>query len=215
VAKHLEDGRAIQDLLIGITAHQLFQKPTSEELIKLWKLISPSSELLQEISASLIELPLTEASRLAAVELEKIRILHQTDVDRLNEKLAQAKEDADKLMAALESRGNFVSEARGDVELGVARKYGEALARLIRRLERDSSKSSLKVILERESAGLKRLDIQLLPAGEESNFDPSIHDSAGLQIALGGKVETLESGALLTIGDKTITLMKAVVKPSS
>jgi len=215
VANHLDDGRSIQDLLICIAAHHLFQKPTSEEIIKLWKLISPSSELLQEISASLIELPLTEASRLAAVELEKIRILHQTDVDELNEKLAQAKEDANKLKSALESRGHSVSEARGDMELGVAKKYGEALARLIRRLERDSSKSSLKEILEREAAGLKRLDIQLVPAGVESNFDPSIHDSAGIQIALGSKVQTLESGALLTIGDKTITLMKAVVKPSS
>jgi len=215
IESHLADASDLRDLVVAISANSIFQRPSSEYLKKIWKIAAEKSQILQDIEDELVLDPVESERRLAEAALNEARERHRADMDELNERLFQVKEDASKLKAALESRGQSVSEARVDVELGVAKKYGEALARLIRRLERDSSKSSLKEILEREAAGLKRLDIQLLPAGEESNFDPSIHDSAGLQIALGGKVETLESGALLTIGDKTITLMKAVVKPSS
>lgn len=212
---HLASANDLKDLVTGITANSMFQKPSSEELTKLWKFAASKSQTLQDIEASLIEQPIENNQRLAGIELTSILSGHKAELEVLSEKLAKAKEDISKLQGALETNGNSVSEARSDIELGVAKKYGETLARMIRRLERDANKSTLKEILDREAAGLERLDIQLLLLGEASNFDPSIHDASGIQIALGNKVEVLETGAVLTAGDKKITLMKAIVKPSS
>lgn len=214
VESHMRFSSEFKDLLTAMNSNFIFGDPSSGELTKLWKLVTLKSKTLQDIEASLVEEPIKNAERLASLELEEVKSQHQAEINLLSSKLAAAKDDLDSTRVALESKGNSISEARGDLELGVAKKYGEALARLIRRLERDSNKSTLTEILDREAAGLKRLDIELLPSGVLVDFDPAIHDAVGIQVSLGNKVEVLETGALLTFGDKRITLMKAVVKPS-
>ena len=214
VESHMRVSAEFKDLVTAMNSNLIFGSPSSGELIKLWKLVALKSKTLQDIEASLVEEPTKNAERLANLELEEVKSQHQAEINLLSSKLAAAKGDLDSTRMALESKGNSISEARGDLELGVAKKYGEALARLIRRLERDSNKSTLTEILDREAAGLKRLDIEILPSGSLADFDPAIHDAVGIQISIGNKVEVLETGAVLTIGDKSITLMKAVVKPS-
>lgn len=214
VESHMRFSSEFKDLLTAMNSNFIFGDPSSGELTKLWKLVTLKSKTLQDIEASLVEEPIKNAERLASLELEEVQSQHQAEINLLSSKLAAAKGDLDSTRVALESKGNSISEAREDLELGVAKKYGEALARLIRRLERDSNNSTLTEILDREAAGLKRLDIELLPSGVLVDFDPAIHDAVGIQISLGNKVEVLETGALLTFGDKRITLMKAVVKPS-
>lgn len=214
VERHMRFSTEFKDLVTAMNSNFIFGSPSSGELIKLWKLVALKSKTLQDIEASLVEEPTKKAERLANLELEEVKSQHQAEINLFSSKLAAAKGDLDSTRMALESKGNSISEARGDLELGVAKKYGEALARLIRRLERDSNKSTLTEILDREAAGLKRLDIEILPSGSLADFDPAIHDAVGIQISIGNKVEVLEAGALLTFGDKRITLMKAVVKPS-
>jgi hypothetical protein len=215
VEQHVSEADSLPDLAVAIQANTIFGAPATNDLIRVWKSASARSEVLRDIQANLVSAPVENTRLLGESLLSKQSEAHQLKLNSLNEEIESLKATVTSLETAMQRGQANLGETKVGLEQGVTRKFGEAVARLIRRMEREAGKTHFNDILAKEANGLSRLGMTILPANTTQPFDPSRHDSIGTTIELGANVTIIETGLLLLLGKDTITVLKAVVHPAN
>ena len=214
VDRHVAESDSLQHLTLAFQANIIFGTPESRDLIRIWKSALGKSNELQEIQKALIDGPV-ENMRISGDKREKdLAASYQTELDSLNTEIANLQAAIATLEATMERGKENLGDTKAGLETGISRKYGEAIARIIRRMEREAGKNPFQDIISKESSGLSRLGISLLISGSTQAFNPAMHDSVGQNLELGANVTIIETGVLLLLGKDTITLLKAVVRPA-
>lgn len=206
---------SVQDLGLTFDSYVFFGIPDAQGLMKIWKLVSAKSDLLQEIEMLLAEAPLQELEKTGKASLQKITLEFEEETATLQSEIEKLKEALKHMDSAILRSQEALGGSKAELEAGIAKRFSEAIGRLVRRIEREFGKNSFQSILEKESNSLSRLGIELLLSGSEVEYDPVRHDAVGHNPALGDLVTIVETGLLLANGDTRITILKALVRPSS
>jgi hypothetical protein len=214
VEKHVHDSDSLQDLAIGLEAAGIFGSPSARELTRIWMSVALKSPVLHEIEQGLVDTPVKNMKASGEKRLAQASATHQLEIEALNEEIVNLRASISTLEATMQRGRENLGDTKAGLESGISRKYGEAIARVIRRLEREAGKAPFQDIIAKESSGLGRLGISLLLSGTTQPFEPAIHDSVGQNLKLGSNVTIIETGVLLLLGKDTITLLKAVVRPA-
>lgn len=214
VERHVAESESVKHLSIALEANTIFGIPDAEGLIRVWKTAAGKSAVLQDIEAELVSSPLQMMKSKGETLLSEQEILHQNVNAALKAEIAKLQSAISSLDAAMQKGRESLGDAKLGLEMGVTKKFAEAIARLVRRMEREAGKAPFQEILAKEVNGLSRLGMTVIPAGTVEPFDPAKHDSIGVTIPLGASVTIIETGLLLLLGKDTITVLKAVVHPA-
>lgn len=214
VERHVAESDSVRDLAVALESNTVFGVPDSEGLIRVWKTVAAKSAVLQDIEAELVSFPLQIMKSKGETLLAEQEILHQNATAALKAEIDKLQSAISSLDAAMQRGKENLGDAKLGLEMGVTKKFAEAVARLVRRMEREAGKAPFQEILAKETKGLSRLGMTVVPAGTLEPFDPSKHDSIGVTISLGSNVTIIETGLLLTLGKDTMTILKAVVHPA-
>jgi flagellar motility protein MotE (MotC chaperone) len=215
IPSHLSSSTKLSDLIVLLQASDWLEIDSASDLKQLWVKLHSKSPLLLNLGQSISEEPVNKA-RLELQdkydnELRQKKSIYDVSLQQIDKLSAEIKS----LEEALKRGQEDADSIRSGLEVSISRKYASGIAKIIRRLERETGKKPFSEIIAREAAGLLRLGIELLPAGEIQPFSPSIHDSAGQVIQKNAQIVILETGVVLLFGEDRISLLKAVVKPAS
>ena len=214
IERHLEASDTVRDFSVALDSNSVFGLPTSRDLVKIWAMISTKSSILRDIEDHFSAAPVASVRSRADAEFKGQAERHKTELDLMEQTISQLRDSVKSLETALQRGKDNLGDTKIGLETGIARKFADAIARLIRRMEREAGKSDFMEILGKESRGLERLGIHIIKSGGSEGFDPTRHDPVGLSIAQGAVVTIVESGLLLSIGEDKITILKAVVQPN-
>lgn len=214
IDRHVSDSDSLQDLAIGLEANGIFGIPTSRDLMRIWMSVSPRSPVLHEIEKSLVEDPVNRMKLIGEKHLAEATAAHQVEIETLRSDITVLRTSISTFESTMQREKDSLGDTKASLETGISRKYGDSIARIIRRMEREAGKNSFQDIIAKESSGLSRLGITLLISGENQMYDPIKHESIGLNLDAGANVTIIETGVLLLLGKDTITLLKAVVRPA-
>lgn len=215
VERHVAESDSVKDFAVALEANAVFGVPDAEGLIRVWKTVAGNSVVLQDIEAELVSSPLQMMKLKGETVLSEQAILHQKVIAELKAEIAKLQSAISSLDAAMQKGRENLGDAKLGLEMGVTKKFAEALARLVRRMEREAGKAPFQEILAKEVNGLSRLGMTVITAGTVEPFDPAKHDSIGVTISLGANVTIIETGLLLLLGKDKITVLKAVVHPAA
>lgn len=215
VSKFIANVSSVQDLGLAFDSYVFFGMPDAQGLMKIWKLISAKSDLLQEIETLLAEAPLQELELAGKASLQKITLEFEHQTAELQSEIEKLKEALKHMDSAILRSQEALGGSKAEFEAGIAKRFSEAIGRLVRRMEREFGKNTFQSILAKESNSLSRIGIELLLSGSEVEYDPVRHDAVGHSPAVGDLVTIVETGLLLANGDTRMTILKALVRPSS
>jgi len=211
LARHVRDSRNTSDLAVLLEADHLFDVISASDIGQAWARVASHSAFLEEVTGEIADSRINELRDSMSKEQEKLVAKNQARELELQAQVKQLTENISAMDAAMQRGMETLGTAKLGHEIGVSKKFCEALAKMIRRMEREFGANAFKEILSKESAGLSRLGITLMASGDRAQFDPANHDPAGQTFNLGGEVTILETGVLLSVGKDTITILKAVV----
>ena len=214
LSRHVRDSRNTSDLAVLLEADHLFDIISSSDISQAWSRVASRSAFLEAVTDDIADSRVADLRNSMSKEHEKALAKNRDRELELEAKVKELMENISSMDSAMQRGAETLGAAKLGHELGVSKKFCEALAKMIRRMEREFGATAFKEILNKESAGLSRLGVTLMVASENTQFDPASHDPAGRTINLGSNVKILETGVLLSVGKDTITILKAVVNPA-
>ncbi len=215
LARHIRDARNTNDIAVLLEADYLFDIISTSDISRAWARVASQSAFLEVVTGEIADSRLTELRESMNREQDKIVAQSRDKEQDLKTQIAQLTENLSAMDAAMKRGMDTLGTAKSSHELGISKKYCEAMAKMIRRMEREFGVNAFKEIIAKESASLSRLGITLIAAGQIEQFNPTNHDPAGQTIDLASPVTIVETGVLLSVGKDTITILKAVVNPAS
>jgi hypothetical protein len=214
LARHVRDSRNTSDLAVLLEADHLFNIISASDISQAWARVASRLAFLEAVTDDIADSRVADLRNSMSKEHEKALAKNRGRELELEAKVKELMENISSMDSAMQRGAETLGAAKLGHELGVSKKFCEALAKMIRRMEREFGATAFKEILNKESAGLSRLGVTLMVASESAQFDPASHDPAGRTINLGSNVEILETGVLLSVGKDTITILRAVVNPA-
>jgi hypothetical protein len=215
IPAHVEQASTLKDLTALFQIESWLGIVPNSAINQAWVRVSANSNFLKTLGESISEHPIADAVNKAEEQFRKDIQAHELREHSLEFELSNLRSKVESLQEALERGREAIGGTKMGMEASLARKYTEGIARLVRRLERESGQKPFSEIISREAQGLARLGIELLSAGSDQAFDPAVHDSVGKVIERESLVKILETGVLLSLGNDKITILKAVVRPAS